>query len=194
MEQDRWTKYLKTHKDAKVFKSKPLPFPEEMAALFDGTSARGDDKWAPTMDGVPEDITTDVDSKDSAASENASDAMMGNIRRKRPRPPKKQLVASNDAINACIIDLAASVKASTQVATPSVQSEGPTIDDCIDVLHAMPEISEASPLYLIALTCFMVKDKRTIWMRFRTDEGKIAWLKHQLQLEKGNASGSDSGL
>ena len=52
---------MQTHKDAKVFKSKPLPFPEEMAALFDGTSARGDDKWAPTMDGVPEDIITDMD-------------------------------------------------------------------------------------------------------------------------------------
>ncbi|XXG46466.1 hypothetical protein AAC387_Pa02g1308 [Persea americana] len=160
-----------------------------MAALFDGTSARGDDKWAPTMDGVPEDITTDVDSsffnldhydetpspnltnsrtstlpEDSVASDIASDVMMANIRRKQPKPSKKQSIASNDAVNACIIDLATSVKAPTQLAVPSVEFEGPTIDDCIDVLHAMPEISEASPLYLIALTCFMVKDKRSIWM------------------------------
>eukprot|EP00268_Persea_americana_P001455 TRINITY_DN10450_c0_g1_i1.p1 TRINITY_DN10450_c0_g1~~TRINITY_DN10450_c0_g1_i1.p1 ORF type:complete len:121 (+),score=15.19 TRINITY_DN10450_c0_g1_i1:203-565(+) len=120
--------------------------------------------------------------------------MMANIRRKRPRPSKKQSIASNDAVNACIIDLAASVKALTQLATPAVQYEGSTIDDLIDVLHAVPEILEASPLCLIALTCFMVKDKRAIRMRFRTDEGKMAWLKNQLQLEKGNAFGSDSGI
>ena len=53
---------MQTHKDAKIFKSKPLPFHEEMAALFDGTSARGDDKWAPAMDGLPEDITMDMNS------------------------------------------------------------------------------------------------------------------------------------
>ena len=152
-----------------------------------------------TMDGVPEDIIMDMDlsffkldhnddtpspnltnfrfstlPEDSIASDIPSNIMMENIRRKRPRPSKKQSMASNDAVNACIIDLAASVKASNQLATASVQSEGPTIDDCLDVLHAMLEISEASPLYLISLTCFMVKDKRTIWMRFRTDEAR--WL------------------
>ena len=109
-----------------------------MTALFDGISARGDYKWAPTMDGIPEDITTDVDSsffnldhyddtpspnltnsrfstllEDSAASDIASDVMMANIRGKRPRPSKKQSIASNDAVNACIIDLVASFKAST---------------------------------------------------------------------------------
>ena len=97
-----------------------------------------DDKWAPTIDGMPEDITMDVDSsffnldhydetlspnltnsrsstlpEDSGACDIASDVMMTNIRRKRPRPSKKQSIASNDAVNACIIDLVASFKAST---------------------------------------------------------------------------------
>ena len=50
-------------------------------------------------------------------------------------------MASNDAVNACIIELVASVKASNQLATASVQSEGPTIVDCIDVLLTMLEIA-----------------------------------------------------
>ena len=97
---------MQTHKDAKVFKSKPLPFPQEMAALFDGTSATGDDKWAPIIDGVPENIITDMDSsffslngyddtpspnltnsqstmrEDATTSDIGSDAMMANIMRK----------------------------------------------------------------------------------------------------------------
>eukprot|EP00268_Persea_americana_P001458 TRINITY_DN10450_c0_g1_i5.p1 TRINITY_DN10450_c0_g1~~TRINITY_DN10450_c0_g1_i5.p1 ORF type:complete len:117 (+),score=22.92 TRINITY_DN10450_c0_g1_i5:98-448(+) len=116
-----------------------------MAALFNGTSARWDDKWAPTMDGMPKDIITDVDSscsnldhyndtpspnltnsrsstlpEDPATSDIASDVMMANIKRKRSRPSKKQSIASNDAVNACIMDLTTSVKASNQLATPSI--------------------------------------------------------------------------
>ncbi|XXG76905.1 hypothetical protein AAC387_Pa08g1167 [Persea americana] len=120
-----------------------------MAALFDGTSATGDDKWALTMDGVPADIITDMDSsfyslngyddtpspnetnsqptmrEDATTSDIGPDVTMANIRRKRPRPSTK---GSNNAVNDCIIKLAASVQASNQLAAASAQSKGPTVD------------------------------------------------------------------
>lgn len=40
-----------------------------MTALFDGTSARGDEKWTPTIHGVPDDITRDIDSGDFRVNE-----------------------------------------------------------------------------------------------------------------------------
>ena len=180
-----------------------------MAALFDGTSATGDDKWAPTMDGVPEDIIMDMDSShcslngyDDTPSPNqtnsqstmreyattsdiGTDVMMANIRRKRPRPSTK---GSNNAVDDCIIELAASVKALNQLAVASAQSEGPTVEACIDLLHEMPQLPEISPLHMVALRSFMVKERRIIWTKFKTDEGKITWLKSLMEIEKGNAS------
>lgn len=209
---------MQTHRDAKVFKSKPLPFPEETAALFDGTLATGNDKWVPTMDGVPGDIITNMDSsffnlngyddtpspditnsestmqEDSTASDIGPDVMMTNIRRKRPRPSKKQSKPSNDAVNECIVEIAASVKASNQLVAAPAQSEGPTMEACIDLLQAMTQLPETSPLHLVALRSFMVKEKRIIWTRMKTDEGKIAWLKSLMEIEKGNASGVASDL
>ncbi|KAF8389420.1 hypothetical protein HHK36_026115 [Tetracentron sinense] len=44
------------HRDAKPFVTKPLPFPEEMTLLFDGISAIGAAKWAPTVGSVLEDL------------------------------------------------------------------------------------------------------------------------------------------
>ena len=54
---------MQTYRDTKIFKSNLFPFPEEMTFLFDGTSARGGDKWAPIMDGMPKGILTDMDSR-----------------------------------------------------------------------------------------------------------------------------------
>ncbi|RWR86504.1 DDE_4 domain-containing protein [Cinnamomum micranthum f. kanehirae] len=79
---------------------------------------------------------------------------MANIRRKRPRPSTK---GSNNAVDDCIIELAASVKASNQLVAASAQSEGPTIEACIDLLHAMPQLPETSPLHMVTLRSFMVK-------------------------------------
>ncbi|KAF8391763.1 hypothetical protein HHK36_021997 [Tetracentron sinense] len=56
MEPERWEAYLETHKDAKPFMTKPLPFPDEMAFLFDGISATGAAKWAPIVGSVPDDL------------------------------------------------------------------------------------------------------------------------------------------
>lgn len=175
-----------------------------MAALFDGTSARGDDKWAPAMDGLPEDITMDMNSsfvdlahyedtpspdlitprstmrEDSITSEARPDVLMANIRRKRPRPSKSQSMASNSVIDTCIMDLAASMKATIPVATTPVETETDTIAECINLLHFMPQITDDSPLYATALNSFMVKDKRILWMRLRSDEGRMTWLKSQM--------------
>lgn len=49
-----------------------------------------------------------------------SDVLMEDIRRKRPRSSKKQSMASNDAVNACIIKLAASVIGSNPLAIAPV--------------------------------------------------------------------------
>eukprot|EP00268_Persea_americana_P047859 TRINITY_DN5016_c0_g1_i1.p1 TRINITY_DN5016_c0_g1~~TRINITY_DN5016_c0_g1_i1.p1 ORF type:complete len:183 (+),score=36.79 TRINITY_DN5016_c0_g1_i1:495-1043(+) len=180
-----------------------------MAALFDGTSATGDDQWAPAMDGVPADIITDMDSsfyslngyddtpspnqtnsqptmrEDATTSNIGPDVTMANIRRKRPMPSTK---GSNNAVDDCIIELAASVKASNQLAAAFAQSEGPTVEACIDLLHEMPQLLETSPLHMVALRSFMVKERRIIWTKFKTDEGKITWLKSLMEIEKGNAS------
>ena len=48
---------------------------------------------------------------------------MANIRRKRPRPSKNQSMASNSAIDTCIMELAASVKATIPVAATPIQTE-----------------------------------------------------------------------
>lgn len=76
--------------------------------------------------------------KDLAFTSIGENAMMENIRLKQPRPSKKQSMTSNNAVNACITELAALVKVSNQLVTALIQFERPTIDDCIDLLYAMP--------------------------------------------------------
>ncbi|KAF8389507.1 hypothetical protein HHK36_026202 [Tetracentron sinense] len=56
MEPERWEAYLQTHKYAKPFMTKSLPFPDEMTFLFDGISVTGAAKWAPTVGSVLEDL------------------------------------------------------------------------------------------------------------------------------------------
>ena len=71
------------------------------------------------------------------------------------------------------MELAASVKASNQLATTSIQSEGPIVDDCIDLLNAMPQIANTSQLYTVALMSLMVKEKRNVWMPLKLDDARI---------------------
>ena len=97
--------------------------------------------------------------EDSTARNIGPDVMMANIRRKRPRPSTK---GSNNAVDDCIIELIASMKALNQLVVASAQSEGPTIEACIDLLHEMPQLPETSPLHMVALRSFMVKERRII--------------------------------
>ncbi|KAF8398272.1 hypothetical protein HHK36_017199 [Tetracentron sinense] len=69
MDPERWEAYVETHRDAKPFMTKPLPFPEEMALLFDGISATGAAKWAPTIGSVPQDLLGNTHSS-NALSDN----------------------------------------------------------------------------------------------------------------------------
>ena len=63
------------------------------------------------------------------------------------------------------------------VAATPVQTETDTIAECINLLHSMPQITDGSPLYASALNSFVVKDKRILLMRLRSDEGSMTFAK-----------------
>ncbi|KAJ8624054.1 hypothetical protein MRB53_032584 [Persea americana] len=56
MEPERWEEYLKANLDAKVFRTKPLQFPKEMAILFGRTMATGEAVWTPAFGMIPNDM------------------------------------------------------------------------------------------------------------------------------------------
>ncbi|KAF8392918.1 hypothetical protein HHK36_021158 [Tetracentron sinense] len=197
MDPERWEAYLETHKDAKPFMTKPLPFPEEMALLFDGISATGAAKWAPTVGSVPEDLlgnthssydlsdNIEIPSSNVTQSHNETQQKTGeevddvefmeNIRRKQPKPPKSKRDSEKATLDASIASLVSSIKEDT--------SKGPSIAECIESLQQMQDVVEPSPLFLCALRSFRNLENRSIWMMLKKEESRLEWLMDLLDRE-----------
>eukprot|EP00268_Persea_americana_P045822 TRINITY_DN4696_c1_g1_i10.p1 TRINITY_DN4696_c1_g1~~TRINITY_DN4696_c1_g1_i10.p1 ORF type:complete len:328 (-),score=51.94 TRINITY_DN4696_c1_g1_i10:166-1149(-) len=107
MEPERWDEYLKGHPDAKIFKTRPLSFSDEMKILFSRTQARGEDTWTPSSGSFPEDLNNDRSSPSpnlvntqvmaplKTPEERGEEELMANVRRKRPRLSQSRKEAKN---------------------------------------------------------------------------------------------------
>lgn len=107
MEPERWDEYLKGHPDAKIFRTRPLSFSDEMKILFSRTQARGEDTWTPSSGSFPEDLNNDRSSPSpnmlstqvlaplETPEERGEEELMENVRRKRPRPSKSRKEVKN---------------------------------------------------------------------------------------------------
>ncbi|KAF8395623.1 hypothetical protein HHK36_019573 [Tetracentron sinense] len=198
MELEKWEAYLETHKDAKPFMTKPLPFPDEMTFLFDGISATGAPKWAPTVGSVLDDLLGNTHSSydlsdnieisssnvtqphnetQQKAGEEVGDVeLMENIRRKQPKPPKSKRDSEKATLDASIASLVSSIKEDT--------SKGPGMAQCIESLQQMQDVIEPSPLFLCALRSFRNLENRSIWMMLKKEESRLEWLKDLLDRDQ----------
>lgn len=98
---------MQGHPDAKIFRTRPLSFSDEMKILFSGTQARGEDIWTPSSETFPKDLNNDQSSPSpnmvntqvmaplEIPEERGEEDLMANVRRKRPCPSQSRKEAKN---------------------------------------------------------------------------------------------------
>lgn len=192
------------HPDAKIFRTKPLPFPEEMKKLFGGSSATGDDKWSPFIGELPSglednkvestvDLTIDddeskggaidetVEVKSESIIEQARSKVKGKVLKGRRSSTSSSSDPQIDRMMELIEEESRNKKARQQEA---INEEKPTLEECIEVLRAMDGMSTSNPLYLVAFNEFEKKYNRQVWMMLEDDVARNGWL--EMKSRMGN--------
>ncbi|RWR76142.1 L10-interacting MYB domain-containing-like protein isoform X1 [Cinnamomum micranthum f. kanehirae] len=105
---ERWNEYLKGHPEAKIFRSRPLSFSDEMRILFGGTKAREEETWTPSFGFFPEDLNTHIPSppphvdnthnhvQEEIFEDISIEELMTSARRKRPCPSRSRRDVRNN--------------------------------------------------------------------------------------------------
>lgn len=163
-----------------MFRFKGLDHVDEMRALFEGISATGKGAWGPSrevcldeigsstnqqdkstnqQDKSPMDVSVDSDSARPSSSKNSEK------RNEKQRKRSKGLEEENE-IQAILKALA--------------RTDGPSIEECNQVLDEMASIDMHDPMYSIASVIFCENASiRKQWMNFakKPEEVRITWLK-----------------
>ncbi|KAJ8635536.1 hypothetical protein MRB53_009803 [Persea americana] len=94
--------------EAKIFRTRPLSFSDEMRILFGGTQARGEETWTPSSGSFPEELNTQMPSPpphidnthNHVQGETFEDILtkelMKSARRKRPCPSQSRRDVRNN--------------------------------------------------------------------------------------------------
>ncbi|KAJ8649389.1 hypothetical protein MRB53_002412 [Persea americana] len=185
IEPERWEEYLKANPDAKLFRTKPLQFPKEMAILFGGTMATGEAAWTPAFGTILDDMlrmpsenhnlsfASNLMSPQSSNfqeedQEIGLEDQLEKVRRKRPCPSRPKKNSGNDALVVSIDNLVSSVDS-------TFKTNGPTIAECIASLKKFPNVPIR--LYIYALNAFHTKENREVSMSEDDDRIRTMWLK-----------------
>ena len=171
---------MQGHPEAKIFRTRPLAFSDEMGILFGGTQATGEETWTPSFGSFLEDLNihmpssqpdignTQNDVQQETFEENGMEELMTNVRRKRPCPSKSKRDVRNGKFDENLERLVNVLEQESK--------HGTTMEECIAILKQMPNIQERSRLYFFATRAFKDKENRDIWMSFDSDEARLFWL------------------
>ncbi|KAL5709457.1 hypothetical protein ACHQM5_020141 [Ranunculus cassubicifolius] len=191
---DWFSKYPKCHD----FRKEGLKFADECDYLFGGTTATGNFQFAPssgslrnfsqgpvreptpdesndnTPDAVPETQQKSSEDGDGVAADPIEAA-----RRKVSKFKKRRRLSGATRLNNSIerlIDVVERRKATNTSQANQVKEY--SITECIEILNNDPTIPIGSELYMVAMECFLNKDKREIFMAIPI-EVRNQWLETQ---------------
>lgn len=149
---------LQANPNAKQFRYTGLQYSNELKALFDGVSATGKFSWGPSKEGVPLDdsqsksqtyINLDTGTLETPSSPNDDLEKPCNKRQKKNK--------SDDLDNQLL-----------EALHTLQSSDGPTVEECNNILDEMQLFDMSDPLYIVACTIFCEsKAHREQWKQLR---------------------------
>ncbi|KAL5715500.1 hypothetical protein ACHQM5_017310 [Ranunculus cassubicifolius] len=200
-----WDDDLRRHPKCNDFRKGGLKLADECDYLFGGTTATGNFQFAPnsgslrnfsqgpvrepTPDELNDNTPDAVPETQQQSSENGDGVVADPIeaaRRRVSKFKKRRRLSGATRLNNSIERLVDVVeKRKSTNSSQANQVKEYSITDCIEILNKDPTIPIGSELYMVAMECFLNKDKREIFMAIPI-EVRNQWLETQKKKKNNN--------